>query len=1051
MRRTRFMTWSFLVLSLAFFLVRDFRFALEAPLANYWYTTRFSLASLLEGPPKPSHLERLYTLKRYASSEKLQALAEEAARRGDSNFVAFAALNLPPKKNVLELADKAVEGDANLTWIYLPLVLRLSSPAPGEEAAEVQRDALQRRIQRLETFDPENAAPHLLNAQLIRVSRGKAWPSGPTASSEFLNALARESEWGKEMEAAFASPRYDTYNVREFELTRRILRERGWDHPVVMVTVRGLAYEIALLDVRNYTNLLVLKFGTEAEASGRLKEALGYYWQAAQFGNRMRLQSSNLIQQLMAQACQLIAYRRLAPALRKAGEEEQARMLEILDNQILRDMRRLRAPLARTSNYEWSVLLVNLCAGLVAVFFLNTMAVVLYVNAKLWIRKEKKGRLYETLTTAENYLPILLFLSCGALYLSFAPFGRNYAYYLTTEERVEVLPETLFANIYPLWTSYPGGELGIQNPFEDYVPFALAGIVLLTTAFVFSRWRESRTAPALAGPWLATPLQQVNVAVYLFLAVTGAAVVAMLRPWEASLVLEGVVGLIVGAMLWTSSSYAKRPQAPEKSSWRVKANEAAAYLILLLMAVVSGVAVALLAFTLKGPHKPDRDDWALLLVLSPVVVGGIVGAARMRFRRITLVSFALIALGLGSWITYDEFASLKKSRTTSPATPQAQEGLSKFAILMHAASGRPDSIVGTEVMKHGLNFPPDMMTLGIMREAGTGEALLKVLRTARWKRPAPGTYKEEFINENKGLSNAVSSHPKNAALHFALGYFREEHGAEGEAIVEYRKALRLKPDFSGAHRGLGRALMATGKMDAAISEFRQALRLDPDNALTHFNLGEALAERHDVDGAIRELRQVVRLEPREGRWHSFLGKWLDYKGNLDEAISEFREAVRLQPGVPIHHVELGAALRKKGDFEGAIVEYREALRYYRDWAEAHCGLGAALASRGDIEGATREFREALRLNPEFTDAHNNLGLALERKGNLEGAIAEFREAIRLDPKSAEAHKNLGAALEKKGDLRASLEQFRAASRLNPKNSDFRENYRRLSQRLAQDR
>lgn len=44
-----------------------------------------------------------------------------------------------------------------------------------------------------------------------------------------------------------------------------------------------------------------------------------------------------------------------------------------------------------------------------------------------------------------------------------------------------------------------------------------------------------------------------------------------------------------------------------------------------------------------------------------------------------------------------------------------------------------------------------------------------------------------------------------------------------------------------------------------------------------------------------------------------------------------------------------------------------------------------------------------------------------------------------------------AALEKKGDFRVALDEFRVASRLDPKNSDFRDNYRRLSQKLAQHR
>jgi hypothetical protein len=107
MRRTRFMSWFFLVLSLSFFLVRDFRFALEAPLANLWW------ARLNTFPRIPSpRLAKLYTLERYVSTAKLRALAEKAAERGDSRFVAFAALTLPQREasaDITRLADRAVE------------------------------------------------------------------------------------------------------------------------------------------------------------------------------------------------------------------------------------------------------------------------------------------------------------------------------------------------------------------------------------------------------------------------------------------------------------------------------------------------------------------------------------------------------------------------------------------------------------------------------------------------------------------------------------------------------------------------------------------------------------------------------------------------------------------------------------------------------------------------------------------------------------------------------------------------------------------------------
>jgi len=328
-RRTRFMSWLFLVLSLAFFMVPDFRYALEAPLANYWWQTQFSMDVLLAGEAKSSRLENLYTLKRYVSAEKMLALADDANRKGDSEFVAFAALNLPTNETQadgLRLADEAVRADSRLTWIYYFLAQQFMTGDNWNRLPESTYAQLRQRAQLLQAFDPDNAMPHLLAAQLIEAERGKAWPQSKKSPTdpEYLDALAKETDWRKEMEAAFAAPRYDSYVDQRFDLLRRVLRQRHWDHPAVVLTVYELTAIPNLLRIRQYTNVVVLKQGAEAEAKGHLNEAIETYRKADQFGNRMKLQAPTLIERLIAAACQFIAHQRLIPALRKAVKNSEA-------------------------------------------------------------------------------------------------------------------------------------------------------------------------------------------------------------------------------------------------------------------------------------------------------------------------------------------------------------------------------------------------------------------------------------------------------------------------------------------------------------------------------------------------------------------------------------------------------------------------------------------------------------------------------------------------------------------------------------------------------
>lgn len=495
MRHTRFMSWFFLALSLAFFFVRDFRYALEAPLANYVYTRWF--AAILNGTPgPPPRLEKLYTVERYVSYPQLIRLADQAAQRGDAKSVAFAALSLPAKgfgKEALRLADQAVESNSDWTWIYVPLSYQLDLSDPA-----MKRD-LRVRLDRAVVTDSDNAFPHIVRACMICGEVCTSYPKGGPADPMFLNTLTQQTEWRKEMATAFASPRYDSYFARYFNLLREVTRGRGWDNPAVVVGVFDRQSGFSFPWIWNYANLLVLKLGAEAEAQGRLEEALKDYWQVAQFGGLMRLQGPMFIERYIGLICQRIAFKPLAPALRKAGRKQEADEITYVDQQTLADMRRFGFAVThdKTSNDNWSVLLVNLFAGLVAVFAPLALLVISYVNAKLWIRKEKKGRLYALMTSAENYVPIVLFLSCLALYLAYAPFGQNFAHYMTSNEQLSDLEPYFSRSSYPLWDIHPfGGGLPLRDPFGNYWPKAVVGVAVVVLVFLIMRWRTRSAAKA---------------------------------------------------------------------------------------------------------------------------------------------------------------------------------------------------------------------------------------------------------------------------------------------------------------------------------------------------------------------------------------------------------------------------------------------------------------------------------------------------------------------------------------------------------------------------
>jgi hypothetical protein len=488
------MTWFFLVLSFSFFLIRDFRVALGAPLIVVITEDPFIGRKY---PWAGRFINWFFGLERYVSPAQLRQLAEKAAVEGDVDLMAFVALHAPRKEmreDIFRLTDQAVAADPSLIWLFRSITYRFEDEWDWPSSAEYFR----KRIDKLEASSPNNAIPYLMRAELIRKARGKEWPEGGSYQPEYLDALAQEGEWRSTMEAAFAQPEFNSYAVARFQLERKIMRERGWDHPLVAIRTLDEGIGLNMITIRNtmdYADLLIRKYGAEAETAGRLPEALSYYRQVARFGERVQLQGQTWWESNRGGAVKFKAYERLIPALRKAGMEAEAAPLESLVMQAKKD-HPSKNPLERSSLYNWSVLLVNLSAVLVVVSLVFTMLCVVYVNAKRWIRKEKKGRLYQVLTMAENYLPILLFLSCLALYLSYVPYAQNFAFYMTTTEELHVIPNTL-EDAFPLWFASQLDKLPVQNPFRDYLVYTFVGIALVAVGMLLSRWRSARRKPAL--------------------------------------------------------------------------------------------------------------------------------------------------------------------------------------------------------------------------------------------------------------------------------------------------------------------------------------------------------------------------------------------------------------------------------------------------------------------------------------------------------------------------------------------------------------------------
>jgi tetratricopeptide (TPR) repeat protein len=121
-----------------------------------------------------------------------------------------------------------------------------------------------------------------------------------------------------------------------------------------------------------------------------------------------------------------------------------------------------------------------------------------------------------------------------------------------------------------------------------------------------------------------------------------------------------------------------------------------------------------------------------------------------------------------------------------------------------------------------------------------------------------------------------------------------------EAADALRQAIKLQPDFAGAHTTLAAVLRQLGDAAGAATEAKAGAEISQEKngmqaATFATNSGRRLLGVGDVDGAISQLRSAIASSPNFAQAHYQLGLALIQKGQKQDAEAEFQRARELDP------------------------------------------------------------------------------------------------------------------------------------------------------------
>lgn len=180
-------------------------------------------------------------------------------------------------------------------------------------------------------------------------------------------------------------------------------------------------------------------------------------------------------------------------------------------------------------------------------------------------------------------------------------------------------------------------------------------------------------------------------------------------------------------------------------------------------------------------------------------------------------------------------------------------------------------------------------------------------------------------------------------------------------------------DDAEVYWDLGGALMRAGRLEEAIEEFDRAARLRPDEPKYQITLGVMLGMVGKYELELAAYDRAIKLRPASTMACALRGFALHNSNHLEEALQAFDMAI----GLAEHDPEIPDEMR--GDLLAALQSSR----------------GSELGHLERYQESLESFDSAIALRPNHAESHHDRGVTLLNLGRRSEALAAFARAEQL--------------------------------------------------------
>ncbi|HQH71223.1 MAG TPA: tetratricopeptide repeat protein, partial [bacterium] len=258
--------------------------------------------------------------------------------------------------------------------------------------------------------------------------------------------------------------------------------------------------------------------------------------------------------------------------------------------------------------------------------------------------------------------------------------------------------------------------------------------------------------------------------------------------------------------------------------------------------------------------------------------------------------------------------------------------------------------------------------------------------------------KDEAVRAAEEITGAAPSDPE---THLSLAQVYNTYGRAGDALREFRNAIRLKPEEKGYYEQYGEALAAAGRWGEAAEVFRKIMDLaqtDDSRRQTLRRLALITLRQGHVEDLIHDYEQRIYATPKRA------SAYLDLAAVCMEAGRPQRAIQVLEDG--LNSVEDQTGLLQELIRSSYVYQDVQRVKRYHEQLLAATGrpslqdyemLGKVYLQTGDTQRALELWKKIAEENP--ADARTLIKLAglYEDSGFTGEALRAMGRAVELEP------------------------------------------------------